>query len=125
MSKIIIQDMIVVDVVYLRPEDSQNASAVPGQANVMAEKPRNRLGAGSTVTFEVKPEDAEKFTLIEAAGYGFHLILRNHQDDSTVNTSGYTTTDLIRDAFNGFGQAEAPAPAATKAAPPKASGRRL
>ncbi|MDR0532433.1 MAG: Flp pilus assembly protein CpaB [Verrucomicrobiales bacterium] len=55
-----------------------------------------RLGMGSTATFEVSPEDAE--IIINAENKGkISLMLRRYDDRSVADTKGYVETQLTED----------------------------
>jgi|GEM_PF-4954789 len=117
-SKIVIQDMKVIDIV---DGDKGDATPPPGKPGVQPEDVPKRLGIGSTVTFEVTPTDAERFIMIQESGIPFKLILRNYMDTEVVSTPGYTKTDLINDAFPNFEKA-APPPPEPAPAPQKPTG---
>ena len=91
-SKIIIQNIRVIDVVG---GDAPAMAAPASNPGVAAENPRPRLGSGSTITFEVTPEDAELFKALETSNLNYSFILRNINDDETVQTQGKTSEDVI------------------------------
>lgn len=93
-SKIIVQKAKVVDVAY-GDKDSGKEDNQPVEPGM----PEKRLGIGDTVTFEVSPDDAEMLKALDSSGISYKYLLRNYQDDETVETPGRRTADVISGLF--------------------------
>jgi len=90
-TKTLLQNVKVFDVDHGTAVPENDANAGKGQATA-----GQRMGIGSTATFEVSPEDAEIIISAENKGK-ISLMLRRFDDRSVTDTKGFVETQLIED----------------------------
>lgn len=89
----VLQNVRVFDIINGVPIDATAATTTESSTK---QQQASRLGIGSTATYEVSPQDAERVKALLAKSPSFTMTLRRYDDEDSVKTSGVVDSELLK-----------------------------